>query len=199
MRIFIVGLPQSGKTTVAKALCQSEDYRYVDAFSWVKSSFRDPKPDEHPQQYNDELHQWINRRMKLNPQFISDNVLESIRAYGDNDSRFIIDGLVSPQDFANLFDYNRDVVVFLNRTNNVAEAKDYENIGISVMRDYCFWLASAELLDRSKWLEYNFSIPGEESDWIKVLGHKNSVFLVKSPTRIISHLQEYLRQHAISG
>ena len=40
MKIFIVGMPQSGRTTVAKALAQSKDYQYIDATSWVKGLFQ---------------------------------------------------------------------------------------------------------------------------------------------------------------
>jgi hypothetical protein len=193
-------MPQSGRTTVSKALCEHNDYRYIDASSWVKSTFREQRPGEHPQQFNDEYHAWFVNRMKLNPKMISDNVHDSIEAYKDVEGRFaeeayrfVIDGVFSPRDFMQLFDPNKDVVVFLNRTNNSAEYKDYENIGISVMRDYCFWLASAELISRDRWLEYNFTIPGEDSDFVKMLGHKNSVFIVRSLNRVISHLKEKLK------
>lgn len=195
MKIFVVGMPKSGRTTVSKALCQSDTYRYIDATSWVRSTFRELKPGEHPQQYEDDYHQWFTSRLKLNHRLITDNIYDSIDAYGkgaEDTHHFVIDGLSSPKDFMHLFDYNKDVVVFLNRTGNPEEYKDYENIGVSVMRDYCFWLSSAELLPKTRWFEYNFSIPGEESDWVKQLGHKNSVFIVKSINKVISHLKELL-------
>lgn len=196
MKIFVVGMPQSGRTTVAKALCQAPNYQYIDATSWAKSTFRGPKEGEHPQQHDDELHQWYTNRMRLNPQMIVDNVIESMNAYnsikGLPESDFVIDGIMSPRDLSALFDYNEDVIIFLNRTGNSAEFKDYENIGVSVMRDYCFWLSSANLLPKERWFEYNFSIPGEDSDWVKSLGHKNSVFIVKSINKVISHLKEQL-------
>jgi hypothetical protein len=69
---------------------------------------------------------------------------------------------------------------------------DHENIGVSVIRDYCFWLSSASLINKSNWLEYNFRIPGEDSEFIKNLGSKNSVFIVKSIKKAISHLKEKL-------
>ncbi len=195
MKIFVVGMPQSGRTTVSKALSEMKDYLYVDAASWVKSTFREPKPGEHPQQFSDEYHEYFTNRMKIKPNFISDNVQESIVAHGryaEDAYRFVIDGIFSPRDLMQMFDYNKDMIIFLNRTNNSSDYKDYENIGISVMRDYCFWLASANLLPKERWLEYNFAIPGEDSDWVKQLGQKNSVFLVKSINKVISHLKEQL-------
>lgn len=195
MKIFVVGMPQSGRTTVSKALCEIKDYLYIDAASWVKSTFRDPKPGEHPQQFNDEYHAYLTNRMKFRPNFITDNVQDSIDAHGryaTDAYHFVIDGIFSPRDLMQTFDYNKDMIIFLNRTNNSSDYKEYENIGISVMRDYCFWLSSADLLPKDRWLEYNFAIPGEESDWAKQLGQKNSVFLVKSISKVISHLKERL-------
>ena len=171
-------MPQSGRTTVAKALCESDKYRYIDTFSWVKATFREPKPDEYFQHFDEEFHSWFTNRMKMSPNMIIDNVYDSMDAYDDQHIDFVIDGLTSPRDFTRLFDYNQDVVVFLNRSGNPAEFRDYQNIGVSVMRDYCFWLSSADLLSRARWFEYNFTIPGEDTDLVKSLGHKNSVFII---------------------
>ena len=192
MKIFIVGLPQSGRTTIAKALVEAHGYQYIDAMSWVRSAFRSRNEGEHLHQYQDEYQQYLTKRMVLNPWFISDNIHEMMKI-SDNEV-FVIDGLVSPRDFVNLFDYREDVIVFLNRTDNDADYRDHENIGTSVIRDYCFWMSSAGLIDKRRWLEYNFRIPGEESDHIKVMGAQNSVFIVRSITRAISHLKEKIKE-----
>jgi adenylate kinase family enzyme len=195
MKIFIVGLPQSGRTTVAKSVCQEKGFNYVDAFSWIRSNFRDPKPGEHLRQFEDEFHYWLIGRMKNNPRMFVDMVHSTMDSYPDKDANFIIDGLVSPRDFAELFDYNNDFVVFLNRTNGQdVEVQDYQNIGVSVMRDYCFWLSSAGLLPKSRWFEYNFKLSDEDSDSFKALGSKNSVFMIRSFKRVISHLKETLQE-----
>jgi len=177
-------------------LAQSKDYQYIDATSWVKGLFREPFPGELTQQYSDEFHTWFTNRLKINPRFITDNIYDTMDAYGpdaEDKFTFVIDGLSSPRDLMAMFDYNKDMIVFVNRTNNSeVEYKDYENIGVSLMRDYCFWLSSADLISKERWFEYNFTIPGEDSDWVKPLGHKNSVFIVKSTNRVISHLKEHL-------
>ena len=195
MKIFVVGMPQSGRTTVTKALCHADNYRYIDAHSWVRSTFREKMVGEKTELYEDEFHSWFTNRLKINPQLITDNIQNSINAYGPEDDKltYVIDGIFSPRDFTKMFDYNKDMIIFLNRISNNAEYKDYENIGVSVMRDYCFWLSSADLLPKERWLEYNFSIPGEDSEWVKQLGHKNSVFIVKSIKRVISHIKEKLK------
>src|SRR5574338_737576 len=132
MKVFIIGLPQSGRTTISKALCQDEHRKYIDASSWLKCTFREQKPGEHPQQYQDEYYNYLNERMRVNPFFIMDHIMDHLDMYDKKYSQFIIDGIASPKDFVHLFDCNSDYVIFLNRTDNAAEHKDQENIGVSV-------------------------------------------------------------------
>jgi hypothetical protein len=190
MKIFIVGLPRSGRTTVSEAVCQAHGFEYIDAMSWVRSTFREPKPGEHPHQYEDDFQQYLTKRMMVNPWFVSDHVFEMMKVANKEDSTFVIDGIASPKDFTTLFDYKQDIVVFLNRTDNDHEYRDHENIGTSVIRDYCFWMSAAGVLNKERWLEYNFRIPGENSDHVKAMGAQNSVFIVKSISKMISHLIE---------
>jgi adenylate kinase family enzyme len=192
MKIFIVGLPNSGRTTVSEAVCQAHGWEYIDAMSWVRSTFREIKTGEHPHQYEDDFQQYLTKRMMVNPWFVSDHVYEMMKVANKEDSTFVIDGIASPKDFTTLFDYKQDIVVFLNRTDNEHEYRDHENIGTSVIRDYCFWMSAAGLLNRERWLEYNFRIPGEGSDHVKAMGAQNSVFIVKSISKVISHLTERL-------
>jgi hypothetical protein len=191
MKIFVVGLPRSGRSTVAKALMEAHGYRYIDAMSWVRSSFRKSEPGEHPHQYEDAYQLHLAQLRLDDPWFVTDYIVEEIHSRTEI---FVIDGLTSPKDFVELFDYQRDIVVFLNRTDNEHEYRDHENIGVSVIRDYCFWMSAAGLLRKERWLEYNFKIPGEASDHIKVMGAQNSVFIVKSITRVISHLIEKVKE-----
>lgn len=194
MKIFIVGLPRSGRTTVAKALVEAHSYQYIDAMSWVRSTFREINKGEHPHQYEDEYQQYLTKRMNVNPWFVTDHIYEMMKVEGDEETIFVVDGIASPRDFTTLFDYRQDVVVFLNRTDSDHEFRDHESIGISTIRDYCFWMTAAGLIDKKRWLEYNFRIPGEDSDHIKVMGAQNSVFIVKSIKRVISHLTEQIKE-----
>lgn len=189
MNIFIIGLPKSGKTTVAEALCKSSKFEYIDSASWLRATFRHKKDDEHEQQYEEAFHQFLVNRLKIDPKLSIKNIQSTMASY-THSFEFVIDGVIGPRDFAELFNYNQDIVVFLNRVNNDAECRDYHNISVSVIRDYCFWMASVGLLDKKRWLEYNFKIPGEESNDVKVLGSKNSVYLVKSLNKVISHLKD---------
>lgn len=193
MKVFVIGLPESGRTTVAKSLCTNSQFVYVDANSWLKDSFRTPKPDEHPEHYHDAYHHWYLNRLKENQNVIIEHVQATIAAY-ESDNDWVIDGVSSPHDFPILFNPDEDFVVFLNRNDNQEiKIKDYENIGTSVIRDYCFWLASGGLLSRERWHEYNFRMQSTGAERFKATGSKNSVFIVGSVERVISHLKEALQ------
>ncbi len=194
MKIFIIGLPRSGRTTVAKSIVEAQGFHYIDAMSWVRSNFRQPLAGEHPHQYEDEYQQYLTGRMIVNPDFIRDHIREMMKMAEEPKPIFVIDGVASPQDFMSLFDYREDMVIFLNRTDNDHDYRDHENIGNSVIRDYCFWMSAAGVIPRKNWLEYNFRIPGEDVENIKAMGAQNSVFIVKSIKRVMSHLNQYLTE-----
>lgn len=195
MKIFIIGLPKSGRTTISQAVAEAHGYGYVDATSWVRSTFREQKEDEHPQQYEDEYQQYLTKRMMVNPWFVTDHVYEMMKV-DQNETTFVIDGVASPKDFSTLFDFRQDIVVFLNRTDNDSEHRDHESIGISVIRDYCFWMSAAGVLSKDRWLEYNFKVPGEDSDYVKQMGAQNSVFIVKSINKVLDHLVDRTKEVA---
>jgi adenylate kinase family enzyme len=196
MKIFIIGLPKSGRTTVAQAIAERHGWNYIDAMSWVRSTFREPKAGEHPHQFEDDYQLYLTKRMQINPWFVTDNIYEMMKVPGNEDATFVIDGVASPKDFTALFDYRQDIVVFLNRTDNEHEYRDHENIGTSVIRDYCFWMSAAGLISKDRWMEYNFRIPGENSDHVKVMGAQNSVFIVKSINKVISHVVDKVKEVA---
>jgi len=188
MKIFVCGLPKSGRTTVAKAICSGPD-QYIDAMSWVRATFRDPHQGEHRNQHEDDYQQYLSDKVAAHPHMVVHHVNEWVQELSE-DATVVIDGIASPRDFAALFDFRQDIIIFLNRTDNDYEYRDHENIGISVIRDYCFWMSSAGLITRDKWLEFNFKIPGEKSDYLKVMGAQNSVFIVRSIDRVIEYLRE---------
>lgn len=45
----------------------------------------------------------------------------------------------------------------------------------------------------SKWIEYNFKMSGEENDFVKELGSKNKVFIIRSLTKVIPHFIEEIK------
>lgn len=194
MKIFILGLPQSGRTVVAKAISQNNKYYYIDSSHWFKDTYRPKLANEHIEQYHDTYHQYVLDRLINDPNLFSRHIINIITNSLENN--FVIDGTVTPRDFITLFDPSQDFVVFLNRIDNEdIQVKDYEKIAISVMRDYCFWLSSANLLSRDKWHEYNFKMTNGNMDRFKVMGSKNKVFIVGSLNKVIDNLKETLSEN----
>lgn len=193
MNVFLLGLPHSGRTTVAHSIEKSLGLVYLNVSDWVKRSTLVRDPDEHEQQYQEKYRDFYFGILKINPTMCIDYTHEVMRENGF-DKTYIIEGITTPKDFVHLFDYNKDVVVFLNRTDNGEYYQDHDNIALPTMKDYCFWMSAAGFLPKSRWLEYNFKIPGEDSDFIKNLGSKNSVFLVKSINKAVSHLEGKLKE-----
>lgn len=191
MKVFIIGLPTAGRTAVAKALAEQEGNYYISAFDWFKGTFRSQHKTESVDDYNHSFMEYMIERLKIEPLLFSNNIKEVIKA-SPNHNKFIIDGLINPKNFVDIFDYNKDMIVILNRIDNDYDTHDYDNMSINVIRDYCFWLSSAGFIDKERWLEYNFKITKEDSGFIKKLGSKNTVYLVKSLDKAIEHLKHTL-------
>lgn len=190
MKVFVLGLPNSGRTTVSKALSSNQTY-YISAVDWLKATFRPHLKPEKLEDFQNAYYDYYVSRLTLNPYLCVDNLFDVIEA-NKTHPHFVIDGVMNPKDFTHLFDAKKDIVVFLNRTDNMTNGRDYEGIGVNVMRDYCLWLSTMGFLTKDRWIEYNFRIPGEESDFIKFLGAKNTVTITKSINRAIEDLKDKL-------
>ena len=195
MKIFIIGLPNSGRTTFAKKIIESFPDKNLLLFSlnnWLKLTFRPQNVKESIEEYNREYNQYQVERLKLDNNLLSDNYYKTVKILGNENQ--IIDDVLSPTEFVKIFDYNKDIVVFLNRLDNDNSMYENDNIAINVIRDYCFWLASNGLLEKAKWVEYNFKIPGQDIDFIKTVGVRNTVHLMKSLNKVIEHFVKNLEE-----
>lgn len=188
MKIFIIGLPKSGSTRVAKTLAEDPSLHYVSATDWLQSTFRPPRHDEKKEDYDLAYLEFYVNRLKVNQSICIENVIDVMKSAGTGKD-FIIDGIINPGDLSRLLDFNTDVIVFLNRTDSPVTPKDYEGVAVNVMRDYCLYLATVGLLPKNRWLEYNYKLPGEESDFIKHLGKHNTVTITRSINKAIEHLK----------
>lgn len=187
MKIYIIGLPGSGRTRVAKSLSEDSRLHYISATDWLRSTFRPPHAKESKEDYDIEYHNYYVGRVKQDQWVCVDNIFDIQSSV--NSKHFVVDGVISPFDFMYCFDPKYDMVVFLNRTDTTSVPKDYEGVAVNVMRDYCLYNALMGILSRDRWLEYNYKIPGEEVDSLKSTGKHNSVFITKSINKAIEHLR----------
>ncbi len=197
MKVFIIGLPGSGKTTVSKSMCENLGAIYLDPAACIKYTFRKLNDQESDQQYTDSYNEYVNQRLIIDPDLIAKSIDDIIKVhpivYGSEDDQFIIDGISNPRDFIKLFDYSKDLVIFLNRMDNETEYRSVHNIAVSVMKDYCLWLSNSKFLSKDRWLEFNFTIPGDEKqEFVKKAGVHNTIILARSFKKVISSLEEIL-------
>lgn len=152
MNIFVIGFPESGRTTFCKSISDKLGIGYIECGFSI--------------------------------QFESPDRLKEAISYPEFKNN-MLDGVASPADFTYCFNYEEDMVIFLNRIDNKYETKDWEAINISVIRDYCYWLSSAGKLNKDRWLEFNFRFGDNDYSRIKCLGSKNCVYVVKSIEKVL--------------
>lgn len=192
MKTVLIGLPKSGRSTIAKELATKCELHYLHAESWITASFRSRTAGESLEDYKEAYQKFYAERLRVNPDTISNNVRETIVARNAiKICDVVIDGLTSPRDFINLFDYNQDVVIFVNRTNGPNYIEGCDHINVNVVRDYCLWLGTMGLLAKNRWQEYNFPIPGDPKDsFTKELGNKNTVTITRSIEKTIEMIKD---------
>ena len=85
MKIFFLGIPQSGRSSVAFSLAESNinDCGIIDALHGSDFSFRKQFPKEHTQKFQDEYQQALSLKTKESPNHCIDNVLDLINIYSD--------------------------------------------------------------------------------------------------------------------
>jgi hypothetical protein len=176
MKVFLLGNPQSGKTTIGKTL-DLPGFRHLHISDFLHQTDCD----------EEELHSSILKTLKSNPdRFINQYKLHTHDFIND----FIVEGLISPKDFVTLFDENKDIVVFLNRIDHSPNTKDYQNISLAIMRDYCFWMSSANLLEKKRWIEFNYKMSENDPSYMKTMGFKNTVYSVKGINAVVAKLRD---------
>lgn len=191
MKIFLIGLSKSGRTTIANSLAEIEGNYYISAMDWLRSTFRSRQDKEDHLDYERSFAEYLSERIKVNPYLIADNIEQIIKSCPSKN--YIIDGLSNPQNFTKLFDYNQDMIIVLNRLDNDVDSTDQDNIALNVIRDYCYWLSSMNLLPKDSWVEYNFRTNStDDSPHVKKMGNRNVVFIVKSIKSVIEHLKGLL-------
>lgn len=196
-KVFIIGLPQSGRTCLIEELLKAIDFVYINCNLQIENGFRSFKIYETKREFQDAYEIYYLNKLKLDPDFCSKNIQKIIDFNLEKGNfNFIIDNLISPRDFVKLFNYNEDIVVFLNRIDyGDVEYKEHQNVALSSIRDYCFWMSSLGLMKKENWIEFNFVMNSNginENSPIKKLGIYNTVYLAKSFLRVVSTLKDIL-------
>ena len=171
MKIFAIGSDNTSNLSFSLGISkeiESSNVLYYD-FNWMESNSFD---------YVDYLQSGYKLDINLTYDYYN------LHINNDKYKNHIIANISNPKDFINLFDHSKDKVIMINNLSFVGE--DIDVICLSTSRDYCFWLASANLLPKESWIEYTFKDKGEDKE-IKKLGAKNSIFTVGNLQQAINH------------
>ncbi len=96
-----------------------------------------------------------------------------------DDGNYVVDGIDDPKDFITKFNPKTDYLVVLNRLDYQPDNGNYENISLSVVRDYCYWLMCRKKLNINNWLEFNIKSL-KDKDSVKKFSNRNTLFIVSN-------------------
>lgn len=128
MKIFIIGPSKSGKTPFADRVAAGLRCPCVGASEWFRQHFP-PQGDLSRQEFTDAITRFsievLRRDPDVNIRYLRDKRLPSTPS--------VVEGIRNPRDFAHLFDYQEDRVVFLSCSQTDLEQTNFE-AGIGVIR-----------------------------------------------------------------
>ncbi len=191
MKIFVIGTNNSGKTKFCQEIVnKNPEFIYYSYNQLLKNSFGHRFKNEPADDFLKSFEKYSFNILFDNPKYLEYNY------YNENlFNNVVIDDIFSPTDFIKLFDYKNDIVVFLNRTDISEETlySEQETVFVNLCRDYCFWLATVEMLNKKNWQEYNFKMTAPNNGFLKVVGIKNTLNLTSNLEAAIDHFNEYLK------
>lgn len=157
MTIYIVGATKSGKTPIGLEIEQlNPKWKSITASEWVKSKFKPSSDQLSIAEFVDEITKFsieeLNKDLDQCIHFIK-------RTYCKDylEGTLVIDGIRNPRDFTNLFQPNRDKILFIQKEGNDNWTK-FES-GIEVIKNYVEWLTSNSLLDKDNVEHFTYNTP----------------------------------------
>lgn len=135
--VFFIGPTKVGKSTLAWTLCFETPDVYlvpVQASKWIKEQYSAASFASYPE-YVAFLTQKSRELLAKDPDCAVKRIKQSFNCCGGG---CLIEGVRNPRDFMQLFDYRKDLVVFLSR-NGMEVVNEFEE-GIEVIKQYVKWL-----------------------------------------------------------
>lgn len=151
VKIFVLGSVGSCKTPFSKMIGERLGINQVISVSnWLNTLHNDSK--------------LLNKQERF--QVLTDLTIHELRKDKDSCVNYIkqnfslsepciIEGLVNPNDFIQLFEPTKDIAIFLTREDNPYTTNFYEK-GIILISHFVDWIAQTSLLDLEKRLNFMF-------------------------------------------
>lgn len=135
--VFLIGSTKVGKTTLAWTICfetSGIDLVPVQASKWIKEQYNETNFPSYSE--------YVAFLTKKSREFLTDDpdcAIKRIKqSFNGNGGGCLIEGVRNPRDFMHLFDYRKDLVVFLSR-DGMEIINEFEE-GIEVIKQYVKWL-----------------------------------------------------------
>ena len=141
MKIFVIGNSGVGKTPLSKEIENRYGFKYISASRKIKTLIPSKiltlkKIDR--KKYTNEITAFSLSLLRKDP-FI---IINDLRM----EDNVVIDGIRNPRDFINLFNPNKDKVVFVSKEKTEIKSTIFEK-GIIVIKEYIKWLEENNLLE----------------------------------------------------
>jgi shikimate kinase len=188
MKIFVIGYSGIGKSPFTnKLLAKFADAQLISASEWVRSKFE-------PGTSAEVLTLYSKEQLKNNP----NSCVSFITQKYDLDNKItIIEGIRNPYDFNRLFDYTKDIVIFLSREGLVSMTSFEEN-GVLAIKTYTNFLLLESMLEKSRVLYIHFSSRNKYSTNAIVIPDLNSLILNDLEDAIFP-LEKFISRHLPSN
>lgn len=153
MKIFIIGISKTGKSTLSKYLSEKYNIEHIQASKSIRNTFKYKEEDYNSQQeFIEAITEYSIKLNQKEPYFISNYIINNYNLKKD----VLIEGIRNPNNFFSLFDITKDKVIILDYLNNKIEKTNFEQ-GIDIIKEYLKWNVELDIISKNRIqiLEYN--------------------------------------------
>lgn len=133
MKIFIIGISQTGKSTTAKYIANKYNMEYIQASIMIRNSFKKENEFNSRQEFIEAITKYSIELNQNSPMIVSKYIKEN---YDLNN--VIIEGIRNPNNFFDLYEIKKDKIIVLDYLNNPIKETTFEK-GINIIVDYLKW------------------------------------------------------------
>lgn len=184
MKIFVIGYSGIGKSPFTnKLLSKLPTAQLISASEWVRSKFEIGTSAEVLTAYSKD-------QLRTNPNSCVNFINQK---YTFDNKITIIEGIRNPFDFNRLFNYTKDIVVFLSRDGLVPRTSFEEN-GLLAIEAYTNFLLLENMLDKNRVLYIHFSSKNKYSTCTTVIPNLDGLILNDLEDAVVP-LEKFISQH----
>ena len=145
MNVFIIGTSCTGKTPFAKKISKRLNLKHISASEYFRTSFNEKGSGK---DFIESITEYSKKKLQKNYRVNID--------YIGSVENSVVEGIRNPIDFSNLFNFNKDKVVFLEYENQECGKTAFEN-GIEIIKEICLWSTDMGILPKENIKVYSYN------------------------------------------